>query len=410
MCRASSTIRRLCRIGVALFTLHALVVSAESPDQERFQQKMERVQAGMQRWVGDGRDVEPVGKLLEEIPPLARSGRVADAEAVLDRALAMLDTPESASARARAALPSQGQIGPARAVRLTPIPAEAELIFHQDGQLWVMDRDGSHVTQITFGEARHYEHAALSYDHRLVIANVFEGDHSLLWLYDLEQGTEARLVPGFQHAGDGGVDWDRDGFVYFVGKETGSQRMKDLYRVRWDGSDLARLSDTPAEDECDPAVSPNRRTVTYCVLIPEPSRNTAHTEVWIRDLDGSNARRLYTGGEVWKASVHDPELSVDDRRVLMSRVNSEVAPNYRNNRAANTAHDIISVDTQSGAVTRLTKPGPIAMIPDIKGNLVVFTEISERDHYNGASIVSADGVDQTPRQIRSGANAAKWIP
>ena len=399
------------RLGIALRLLCvALLVlqCAASPEEQRTQEKMERVQSGMQQWIVEGRDVEPVASLLRQVEPLAREGKASEIETLLDRALEMLATPAPASAPRTAALTAGPGVSTPVAVRLAAIPTTVELIFHQNGQLWAMDRNGDHVTQITFGTARAYEHAAVSYDHRFVVADAFEGGRARLWLFDLPNGLERRLLPDFYHAGDGGVDWDSAGFVYFVGKETSSQRFKDLYRVRPDGTGLQRLTDTPGADECDPSVM--QTTVTYCLLVPDPSRNSAHTEIWSIDNDGSNPRRLFTAGEVFKASAHDPELSSDLRFVVFSRVNSQVPPNYPNQPAANTAHDVMSLEIASGRLVRLTKPGPISMIPDMKGDAVVFTEISERDAYQGASIVNASGTDQVPRHIRRGANSVKWIP
>lgn len=385
-----------------------LLQCAASPEEQRTQQKMERVQQGMQQWIVEGRDVEPVAALLRQVEPLARAGKAGEIETVLDRALEVLATPAAPSAPREAAATSGPGVSPARAVRLTAIPPGVELIFHQNGDLWAMDRNGGHVTQITFGTERAYEHAAVSYDHRFVVADVFEQGRARLWLYDLRDGVERRLLPDFFHAGDGGVDWDSTGFIYFVGKETSSQRFKDLYRVRADGTGLERLTDTRGADECDPSVV--QTTVVYCLLVPEPSRNSAHTEIWSIGTDGSNPRQLYRAGDVFKASAHDPELSSDGRYAVFSRVDSDVPPNYPNDPAANTAHDVMLLEIASGRLVRLTRPGPIAIIPDMKGDAVVFTEISQRDGYQGASIVSASGSDQVPRRIRRGANSVKWIP
>jgi hypothetical protein len=398
------------RVGLVLCAALIALQCAASPEQARTQEKMERVQQGMQQWVTEGRDVEPVAALLRQVEPLAREGRASEVEQVLDQALAKLAEPAPAAAPRAAASAGGPVLSAAAAVRLTPIPAGAELIFHQNGQIWVMDRNGGRVTQITFGVPRKYEHAAVSRDHRFVVADVFEGDRARLWLYDLRDGVERRLLPDFYHAGDGGVDWDRDGFVYFVGKETSSQRHKDLYRVRADGTGLQRLTDTPARDECDPSVSEDSRTVTYCVLVPEPARNSAHTEVWSVGTDGAGAHAVYVAGQVFKASAHDPELAPDGRSAVFSKVDSDVPPNYPNDPAANTAHDILSVDVASGRLTRLTRPGPISIIPDEKNGLVVYTEISERAAYQGACVVDATDPDQTPRRIRRGANSVKWIP
>ena len=91
-------------------------------------------------------------------------------------------------------------------------------------------------------------------------------------------------------------------------------------------------------------------------------------------------------------------------------MNSEAPPNFPNNPAANTAHDIWIANREGSGLKRLTKPGPISMIPDWKGDAVVYTEISDKEQYSGASVVNARDGDQSPKRIKSGANSPKWIP
>jgi Tol biopolymer transport system component len=110
------------------------------------------------------------------------------------------------------------------------------------------------------------------------------------------------------------------------------------------------------------------------------------------------------------SSVHDPENSPDNRRVVFSKVNSHVPPNFPSNPDANTAHDIWTVQADGSDPIRLTKPGPISIIPDWKGDTVVYMQISERDSYSGACVVSATGVEQEPLRIKPGAQSPKWIP
>src|SRR5262249_23787564 len=111
-------------------------------------------------------------------------------------------------------------------VQLGKIPDTSEIVYISgQGFIYSMDRNGKHVTRITFEHPRNYEHAAVSFDHRYVIANEqrpnpdkVPGAISWLWLFDLARGTESRLLPNFDTAGNGGVDWDPQGFIYFAAK------------------------------------------------------------------------------------------------------------------------------------------------------------------------------------------------
>jgi len=320
------------------------------------------------------------------------------------------------------------RIGPAHPVRVAKVPAQAEIVYHSGGYIYVMDRNGQNVTQITFENPHHYEHVAVSFDHRFVVANEQKpnpegkpGGLSWLWLFDLEKGTEARLVPEFDTAGNGGVAWDAKGFVYFAGKErdvvpepktpadfTLNAAANDVYKVKFDGTGLQRLTNTKTRGESDVSVSEDGTLATFNNLVLEPPGN--YTEVCVVNSDGTNLRLVYAAGKPGIASAHDPEVSPDNTKLAFSKVNSDVPPNFPNNPVLNTAHDLWTINLDGTGLTRLTKPGPISIIPNWKDGLIVYTEISEKGNYIGASIVRADGQDQLPKRIKPGASAPKWIP
>ncbi len=313
-------------------------------------------------------------------------------------------------------------------VQLRSIPDQAEIIFLQDGyKIYVMDRRGDNVTQITF-TPRNYEHVAVSFDRRFIVANEQlpnptnqPGGNSVIWLFDLERGTEARLVPSFKTAGNGGVDWDANGFIYFAAQEkdvvtnpqTPEGHIKnavanDVYKIRYDGTGLRRLTQTTDGGEADVGVSPDGSLVSYIKsVINFPSTN--HNEVWVINPDGSNPRMIYKGGLDKQASVHDPEVSPDNKHVAFSKVNPDFK-NFPNNPLANTAHDLYVINLEGTGLRRVTRPGPISVLPNWKDNLILYTEINEAAQYAGISIVSDQGNDQLPQRMRSGPWAPNWIP
>jgi Spy/CpxP family protein refolding chaperone len=64
-----------------------------SPEERQrlLQGKVKKVQEGVERWQLDGRDPTPIGEMMQEFEPLMKQGRHKEAEAVLDRALKLLD-------------------------------------------------------------------------------------------------------------------------------------------------------------------------------------------------------------------------------------------------------------------------------------------------------------------------------
>jgi hypothetical protein len=65
---------------------------------KRLTEKVERVQAGVQKWIASGRDPSPIGKAMQEkFKPLMEAGKVVEAEAELDRILEQLGDEGAAS-------------------------------------------------------------------------------------------------------------------------------------------------------------------------------------------------------------------------------------------------------------------------------------------------------------------------
>jgi Spy/CpxP family protein refolding chaperone len=58
------------------------------------QAKMERVKAAVQRWEKEGRDLSVLAGLKRELDPLLQEGKFKEAEAVLDRAIRLLEATE----------------------------------------------------------------------------------------------------------------------------------------------------------------------------------------------------------------------------------------------------------------------------------------------------------------------------
>ena len=56
--------------------------------------KLQKVQEGVQRWQNDGRDPSKVAETMQEFEPLMKQGKHKDAEALLDRALKLLNESE----------------------------------------------------------------------------------------------------------------------------------------------------------------------------------------------------------------------------------------------------------------------------------------------------------------------------
>ena len=58
------------------------------------QGKLQNVQEGVQRWQNNGRDPSTIAEAMQEFEPLMKQGKLKDAEALLDRALKLLNESE----------------------------------------------------------------------------------------------------------------------------------------------------------------------------------------------------------------------------------------------------------------------------------------------------------------------------
>ena len=402
-------------IGIVVLVLvSCFVLLQPTPQQKSVHQKAEKVQEGIVKWIQAGRDPSPVAEIIKEIGPLLKENKFRDAELVLDRALALLGTEKVDQPENNISTISLGDepyITEPRQVKVGNIPDNAEIVYHQKGFIYVMDKDAEKVTQITFENPRKYEHVAVSYDRKYLIANDHEPKDSgvkpsRLWIFNLQEGTEAQLVPRFSMAGDGGISFDPSGNIYFPGSfdpNLENKGARDVYKIYHNGTNLVRLTATPGIQEADPGVSEDGSLVAY-LSVPQGKN---YDELWVMNSDGTNPRAIIEkAGPLGVASVHDPEISSDNKKVVFSKWNSEQRSSLPG--TGGYKHDLWSINIDGTELQRLTKPGTFAIIPNVKNDMVLFTEIRENGGY--VSSVSTEGIEQAPRRIKAGANAPKWIP
>ena len=261
-----------------------------------------------------------------------------------------------------------------------------------------------------------------------MVANYFSnpervGPSSKLILFDLPNKTISFPLAHFKMAGNGGVDWDDNGYIYFAAvdelpftnpsnlmEHKANAAANDIYRMNIDGTALQNLTNSSDRGEADVSVAPDGRHISYMATNIANAPAT-FTEIWTRGVDGSDPKLVYIGGEDRISSVHDPEISPDGNYVVFSKVNSNVAPVFPDNPLANTAHDIFRVAlSDNGDEQMLTTPGSISITPDWKGNTILYLEITDKTNspHAGLVLINADGTGY--RLLRNGANIGKWIP
>jgi hypothetical protein len=319
--------------------------------------------------------------------------------------------------------PVRGETHPAKLGRL---PEDAAIVFTSmrwrddphaftNWELFARDLAGVHVAQLSF-DGQSHQHAAVAPDHRHVATNRMPREpwNDLeLWVLDLEAQTETRFAPSFQSAGNGGVDWGPDGWLYFAARPTKHDSF-DLFRARLDGSAIEQLTRTP-EDDYDVSVSADGKQIAW-VRVQGRTPFFRKTEIWVANADGTAPLRVYDGGPKFGRNGgfplggYDPEFAPDGRSVVFSHTDEE------HDNFGMGAQDLWVGATDGSGVHAVHEPtGALRMIPDWRDDLLLFTEFNQFDQYVGLATMRPDGsdvrrLDAGLRDVWDGGRHGKFVP
>jgi hypothetical protein len=411
---------RLCSGLVVVVLMGACAArGAQDEVQARVQRKAQQVQENARKWVEAGGDQSKITPLAQEVDKAVKTGNLQAAEAALDKILAIVGVASGAES-----VPSERGTAAARSIRA--MPAGAEIVYPAGGSVYTMRADGSSITPLASGLRRTFEHATISPDRRWLVGNeqgpptAAGQSTSKIWLYDLEKGTETQLLPHFRMAGNGGhLKWDSQGFIYFCGVEKdpfpapkaraefiANAAANEVYKVKYDGTGLTRLTQTSDRGEADVDLSNDGSLVTFMDTKIQPPDD--YTEIWVMNSDGTNRRFVYKGGKPGVDSVHDPAFSPDGKKIAFSKVNPAFK-NFREKPDANTAHDLYTINIDGTGLTRITQPGPISIAPDWRQDFILYFEATDRENppYVGIAMIRPDGTGH--RRLKGNTNLPKWI-
>ena len=216
------------------------------------------------------------------------------------------------------------------------LPSTAEILFTSNRdtgsrrtEIYSMSATGENVTRLTFSV---YHHFILGMDNsrRYIVASRAEHDtdppkglgdedRRALWVLDLQTKQETRLTDPRNHAE--GDSFSPDGeWIVFLMKIEGEGQL-DIYKIRRDGSDLTRLTNTQTATEGDPCWSNDGNEIVFTYI----DQTTPRFILKSMNSDGNNVQVIYDGGEgievpdVWPAGNYDPSWSPNDQWIVFER-------------------------------------------------------------------------------------------
>jgi Tol biopolymer transport system component len=229
-------------------------------------------------------------------------------------------------------------------IRIGSLPPQAAILFvsnrdtgRRRREIYSMDVNGKNVTRITFTNEHHF---ILGMDRlrRYIVASRAEKDtkkpsglgdedRRSLWLIDLKTKQENRLTDPRNHAE--GDSFSPDGVWIVFHMKIAGEEQSDIYKIRRDGSNLTRLTNTPSAVEADPNWSNDGTEIVFTYL-------DAHSKRFLlkkMDGRGENITTIYDGGAGVSAGAfppgnYDPSWSPDDQWIVFERAVKSGSENW----------------------------------------------------------------------------------
>lgn len=231
-------------------------------------------------------------------------------------------------------------------VRLRELPASAAILFASNRdtgtrrqEIYAMDAEGGNVTRITFTNKHHFI-TGIDRSRRYIVTSravedthkprgLGDEDRKSLWLLDLETKKEIRLTDLRNHAEGDSFSPDGRWIIFFM--KLGDKGTMDIYKIRRDGSELTRLTNTPKTLESDPSWSNDGKRILFgCLNIQD---STPRFVLKTMDVTGGNIRTVYDGGTgvaikgVWLPGSYDACWSPDDQWIVFEQAVKDTGGN-----------------------------------------------------------------------------------
>lgn len=209
--------------------------------------------------------------------------------------------------------------GQPRTVTSAPVvvthPANGKLIFKaNDDELWVVNPDGSGLTQLTQGYGADAcpagdEEPQWSPDGTKIVFTRTRAGSQEIWVMNADGSGQLKLtttgdglctVSGVAATFSENPSWSPDGKkILFTSDRSTTSFDEDLWIMNADGSNQVKLFGGPLTTESEAFFSPDGQTILYQLATVNAGAacgggDEEGNELWLLNADGTNARRLTT--------------------------------------------------------------------------------------------------------------------
>lgn len=183
---------------------------------------------------------------------------------------------------------------------------------HHIWQVFTMDPDGTHITQVTHFSKRSSVVADVDWspDGARLAFTIYHSGDTDVWTIHTD-GSGLTNVTNDPKAGDDGAHWSTNGSQLYFSRSSSRTGTKSVYRIDADGTNMVRLSGSNFRDTESPRPSFDGSKVVFEAF----GAAGGICEIWAMDPDGSDksllvdpAARLY----LWDFTADGTSLLVGD--------------------------------------------------------------------------------------------------
>ncbi len=188
--------------------------------------------------------------------------------------------------------------------------AQTRIAFARDGRVWTVDSDGANVIPVTAsGMSPQWVPSG-----RALVYSVLDGARNPLMFVDLSTGSQ-RVLTSAPNSQDVSPAVAPDGRTVVFARV--SENGTDLFAMPLEGGPLRRITVGRGRASMQPSFSPDGQRIVYM------SDRSGTSDVYISDVDGTNAEVLNAATYGDRSNRTGPDWSPDGRLIAFQSLNGD---------------------------------------------------------------------------------------